>query len=166
MSPTLTAPEGGAIFDGPYRYRLWRGPESAPNGRVLFVMLNPSTADATLDDQTIRRCRYFTRREGFDRLDVVNLFGLRSRDPQALRYHDDPIGPNNDWHIRDAAAVADLIVVAWGGSIPRGLRARPYEVLDALRKIGDVWCLGHTERLAPCHPSRLPNAAPLVPYKV
>jgi hypothetical protein len=81
-------------------------------------MLNPSTADATEDDPTIRRCVGFARRERCGVLEVVNLFAFRATNPQALRSAPDPVGPANDRFIEKAVERADLIVVAWG-AVPR-----------------------------------------------
>lgn len=159
----MTAVDGGATIVGPYRYHLWRKLSAEPGPRWLYVMLNPSTADASLDDQTIRRCSFFAAREGAVRFDVVNLYALRSTSPQALLDHPDPVGPDNDANIAVAAAEADLVVIAWGGSIPRALRWRAYDVWEHLQaRVGDLWCLGWTETLHPRHPSRLPSAAPLL----
>lgn len=102
---------------GRYRYRLWRtlpGSLLTARRRLLFVMLNPSTADAAQDDPTIRRCVGFAKSWGFDVLEVVNLFAWRATDPHALRTVTDPIGPDNDQAIAQAAAAADLIIAAWG----------------------------------------------------
>jgi hypothetical protein len=72
-----------ADLEGSYRYRLdrWWG----PGKRLVFVMLNPSTADAMKDDQTIKRCMYFARREKCDGITVVNLFAWRTTFPSELR---------------------------------------------------------------------------------
>jgi hypothetical protein len=77
-------------------------------------MLNPSTADADTDDPTIRRCIAFSKAWGFGGLAVVNLFALRATNPQSLRHHDDPVGPDNDDAILDAAINLDRVVCAWG----------------------------------------------------
>ncbi len=112
---SLFGPEGGADFSRccKYRYFLWR--QLAPGERrVLFIMLNPSTADETQDDPTIRRCIGYARSWGFARLGICNIFALRSTDPGALYDHPDPVGPDNDAHISMQARAADMVVCAWG----------------------------------------------------
>lgn len=107
--------DGGACFDptGRYRYRVWRSWEPAlPT--VTFIMLNPSTADASHDDPTIRRCLSFARSWGFGRLDVVNLCAYRATSPAVLLAADDPFGPENGQHLLAALTNADLVVAAWG----------------------------------------------------
>jgi hypothetical protein len=98
---------------GRYRYLLTRTLASG-NGTCVFVMLNPSTADHTIDDQTIRQCIGFTAAWGCHRLVVVNLFAWRATLPRDMLTAIDPIGPaGDDWILR-AARDADLIVCAWG----------------------------------------------------
>lgn len=109
----------GAILspDRVYRYRLWRRwrPEDAA---LVFVMLNPSTADEVDSDATITRCIERAKRLNYGGIEVVNLFALRSTDPAALQSHPDPIGPENDQHIIEVCHTAMLaggqIVLAWG----------------------------------------------------
>lgn len=158
----------GAILDATqrYRYRLWRTlPGIEGNGRLLYVMLNPSTADAYRDDHTLTRCRYFAARHHFARLDVVNLYAYRATKPHDLALADDPIGPRNDEHILEAADEADLVIVATGElRRPTGVAARYRHVLDLLAAVHPgrpLLCLGRTEDGSPRHPSRLPNSAPL-----
>lgn len=104
-----------AIIDptGTYRYLLGRR-ISDRGTSLLWIMLNPSTADASVDDATIRKLIGFSTRWGAARFEVVNLFALRSTDPQALRAHSDPVGTENDEHIERAIKRADTIVCAWG----------------------------------------------------
>lgn len=102
---------------GSYRYRLTRhwDPDKRP---LAFVMLNPSTADADLDDPTIRRCVGFAKRENAGGIVVVNLYALRATDPDQLRCVADPHGPKNADAILDvldaSAGSGDPIVCAWG----------------------------------------------------
>ncbi|HEY8878508.1 MAG TPA: DUF1643 domain-containing protein [Roseateles sp.] len=98
---------------GQYRYLLSR--QIGFSERVVaFIGLNPSTADATLDDPTIRRCIGFAKRRDAGLLLMVNLFALRSTDPRALRTHAAPVGPENDAWIDRALSMADIAIAAWG----------------------------------------------------
>lgn len=141
-----------------YRYSLSRvWDEKLP--RVAFVMLNPSTADDVKDDPTIRKCIGFAKRWGYGSIEVVNLFALRSRDPQALRTAEDAVGPENDWHIHDCVGRASRVVCAWGtkGSLFRraGSVARYIPEAMALRLTKD----GHPE-----HPLYVPYEIEPVPF--
>lgn len=99
---------------GQYRYLLTRAwDETLPN--ATFVMLNPSTADATVDDPTIRRCVGFARTWGCGSLAVVNLYAYRATDPNELDAAPDPVGPDNDSYLTAAACVSgSLLIGAWG----------------------------------------------------
>jgi len=148
--------------DGVYRYLLTRIWQPA-RPLAVWIMLNPSTADANHDDPTLRRVTTFTRRAGCGGLAVVNLYALRSTDPAALRDHPDPVGPLNDAFVRRATAEAGLVICAWGGSFPAPDRAQAVTRLLA-RTGARLRCLGTTTSGQPKHPVRLPNATPLVPY--
>ncbi|MCB1366310.1 MAG: DUF1643 domain-containing protein [Rhodobacteraceae bacterium] len=96
-----------------YRYaltRVWQ----PDGGRVLFVMLNPSTATEVQNDPTVERCERRARALGYGAFQVCNIFAWRATDPRDMRAADDPVGPGNDAAIREAAAWADDIVCAWG----------------------------------------------------
>ncbi|MCL2449251.1 MAG: DUF1643 domain-containing protein [Polyangiaceae bacterium] len=149
--------DGGATIREPYRYHLWRVLAHGAHGcksRVLFVMLNPSTADADRDDPTLRRCIGFAKAWGFGRLDVCNLFALRTPDPRDLRRHPNPIGPANDRHLRAAAERADLVVAAWGTA--GGWLGRAGAVRSILEPKAPV-VLRLTRDGHPAHPLYLPQ---------
>ncbi|MBX3323589.1 MAG: DUF1643 domain-containing protein [Phycisphaeraceae bacterium] len=155
---------GRASFDrsGRYRYALQRQ-WAAGGRRVCFCMLNPSTADASKNDPTVRRCIGYAQRWGFDALEVVNIFALRSTDPRGLYEAADPIGPRNDAAIVRAAERAQLLVLAWGGHGELGGRGR--EVVRLVSKTKSAMCLGVTQSGEPRHPlylsqSELPMAIP------
>ena len=154
-----------AVFDSPareYRYLLTRIWDPAVKPAV-FVMLNPSTADALEDDPTIRRCTTFARREKAGGLVVVNLFGLRSTDPRALLHHHDPVGRHNDAFLRQATDQSDTVICAWGAAGVTGDRGR--EVTQALTSRGvRLHCLGRTSTGQPRHPLYLLRTAALEPY--
>lgn len=140
-----------------YRYALWRYWES---GRpiLVFVMLNPSTADAEVDDPTILRCCERARRDGYGGILVVNLFGLRATDPKELFRHADPVGPDNDEAIKIAAAAPNsTLICAWGNH--GGLHGRDKAVLGMLREAGrSPMALKISKSGQPAHPLYLPYA--------
>jgi len=140
---------------GTYRYGLTRRwDEHAPStDTVLWLMLNPSTADAHVLDPTIRRCVGFSQLWGYGGLEVANLFALRSTDPSLLYGAErDPVGPRNDAAIIAAARRCELIVVAWG--VHGALHRRGDRVLALLAEVEGcvVRCLGTTKHGHPKHP--------------
>jgi len=150
---------GGTVIMDTYRYTLWREwTEALP--RLLFVLLNPSVADANLDDPTLRRCIGFAQDWCYGSVELANLYAYRATDPRALRQVADPVGPLNDYHIQEAAGRADKIVVAWGAE--GFLHGRDQAVLRLLPK--PLWCLGYTLGGAPRHPLYVRRDAPLLPY--
>lgn len=100
--------------DKRYRYSL-EAKVLDDNGRVcMFLMLNPSTADAVKSDPTVSACKRFARDWGYGTVRVCNLFALRSPYPKALRDSRNPVGTENDeWILRNARD-ADVVVCAWG----------------------------------------------------
>lgn len=140
---------------GRYRYQLCR--RWGDGLTVAFVMLNPSTADGQDDDNTIRRCIGFAMAWGYEQLIVANLFAWRSTDPFELLQADEPIGPDNDAWIVNAALAADLTVCAWGGFADRPrLVERAAHVEARLREVAHLHHLGLTQGGRPRHPLRLP----------
>ena len=137
---------------GTYRYLLQRDMNLLTTGQgpVLFVMLNPSTADAKQDDPTIRRCKRFAKDWGHEWLTVANLYALRATSPQFLWQAEDPVGPLNDIYLRTALNKYGRVVCAWGNN------ARHDRVLAfteiAARVGAELMCLGTTKQGAPKHP--------------
>ncbi len=96
-----------------YRYaltRIW----DTQGRRVLFVMLNPSTATEVQNDPTVERCERRARALGFGGFRVCNIFAFRATDPRVMRAQADPVGPANDAAIAEGALWADSVVCAWG----------------------------------------------------
>lgn len=162
--PATDKLDHGAVFDGPYRYLLWRTLSPIINsGTILFVMLNPSTATATEADPTIRRVMDFADRWGYKKLQITNAFALRSTRPEGLLQVEDPVGPENDRYIEQAALEADKIVVAWGAfMVGAQYEERLSRVLLLLPH--PVYCLGTTENGSPRHPLYLRKSIPLSVY--
>lgn len=162
--------------DRRYRWVLYRSWASTPH--LGWIMLNPSTADATEDDPTIRRCIGFAQREGYGGIYVANLFGLRATDPSELADADDPVGRDT---IGKGALNADGtphyydpwdylvfcvrdVVVAWGAAGDR-YAERVAEVVS----LGDGWpmlCLGTTKDGHPRHPLYVRGDQPLEPWSL
>ena len=145
----------GACFDASrvYRYRLWRDWHERPRSsrRLLWILLNPSTADEAILDPTIRRCVRFSREWGYTGLEVVNLFALRATDPATLRFADDPVGPGNDEAIAAALGDCRAAVAGWGAhplAAPRAAVVR--DMARAFRT--PLFCLGVTKSGQPRHP--------------
>lgn len=138
---------------GKYRYRLERGSPAAP--AVAFIMVNPSTADAAEDDATIRKCRGFAERAGYEHFIVGNLFAYRATDIKELRTAADPIGPDNDGHLDLILRDAALHVVAWGtlAKLPDTLRKRWVDVVRLADRVGcTLYCIGTNDDKHPRHP--------------
>lgn len=169
--PVLESPEEYATASGAeispchrYRWRLWRvwDRESA---FVLFIMLNPSTADAEEDDATIRRCRAFAKGWGYGGFEVVNLFPYRASEPAVmLRRRYAEIAPeDNDAYIWGACKRTHEVVCAWGAHALVEKRARA--VLDIIYQAGHVpTCLLQTQDGHPSHPLYLPKDLHPVAY--
>lgn len=152
----------GAVIsaDGKYRYSLFRQWES-PALSVTFLMLNPSTADADLDDPTIRRCIGFAKSWGYGKIEVVNLYALRAADPDSLYIAADPIGPKNASYLADA--FRNRTVCAWG-THPKA-RAMGSVLEMTMAGIGvESWCLGTTKDGSPKHPLYLRADTALIPW--
>lgn len=149
-----------------YRYTLTRdlGQLFPKKGTIVFVMLNPSTADQFQDDPTIRRCRGFATDWGFARLEVVNLYALRATNPKALFEANDPVGPANNDVILAAQERAERVVVAWGAPKAPQKSQRVQEVVSGPLRDVPLFCLGTTKDGAPRHPLYVPKAQGLVPW--
>ena len=133
--------------DAIYRYFLSRAWE--PSGKVIaFIGLNPSTADASTDDPTIRRCVQFSKDWGGGSLWMVNLFAFRATKPEKLLQAADPIGVENDLWLDKAINSADLVIAAWGNH--GSLLDRSTAVRS--RFLGKLHALSVTGRGMPGHP--------------
>lgn len=120
---------------------------------MLFLMLNPSTATATDDDPTIRRCIGFARRWGFGALAVGNLFAVRSTDPRCIRQVANPVGKDNDEWLQRLRRDSALCVAAWGNHGVFAGRA------DAVRRLlAPLHALKLTQCRQPAHPLYIAGA--------
>lgn len=145
-----------------YRYLLTRE-WAAEQGRVLFVMLNPSTATEVQNDPTVERCERRARALGFGAFRVCNIFAFRATDPRVMRAAPDPVGPANDAALAESAPWADRIICAWGthgAYLDRGA-----QVESLLRATGQpLWHLGLTKDGHPKHPLYIGYAVQPTPW--
>lgn len=133
--------------DRQHRYTLWREWDIFNSSYAMFIGLNPSTADETNDDPTIRRCIGFAKEWGYGAICMTNLFAYRATDPRLMKAAVDPVGPENDAWLLRCAKDAGLIVAAWGTH--GGFLRRAEDVLEI---ISNVVCLGMTKGGHPRHP--------------
>jgi hypothetical protein len=136
---------------GRYRYALWRRWADGP--QVLFVMLNPSTADQRDDDPTIRRCIGLAARWGYAAVAVGNLFAFRTPSPRVLRRAAYPVGRANDRWLQRLAAESGRMIAAWGND--GTLLGRDVQVRSML---APLYALSLTRCGQPRHPLYVPNS--------
>lgn len=98
-----------------YRYGLHRVWSNLAKPRyAMFIGLNPSTADETLDDPTIRRCITYARDWGYDGYIMGNIFAYRATKPEVMKACPSPIGDDNDVWLKHLVARSEIVIAAWG----------------------------------------------------
>ena len=146
--------------DGRYRYDLTRTWGTGP--RAVWIMLNPSTADAEQDDPTIRRCIAFSKREGHGCIAVVNRFAARTTRPVHLLDYVDPVGPDNARHVKWWIHQAPTVIAAWGAHPIIGDNLL---ITDWCQEAHvPLMCLGITADGSPRHPLYVKGDTPLQPW--
>ena len=138
-------------------YRYWLRRRWGEGPEVIFIGLNPSTADSKSDDPTLRRIMGFSHKWGFSGVTVINLFAWRSQDPRELRKVEDPVGPRNNYWLKKFSKGTEPVVAAWGNG--GGFRARNQFVLAT---VAELYCLGQTQRGHPRHPLYAPVNSRLI----
>lgn len=164
--PPVKAEMGPAIFsqDRTYRYvltRIWD--DTLPV--VAWIGLNPSTADESRLDPTLRRVLRFSSDWGYGSFVMLNLFAVRTPEPRVMMLHDQPVGPDNDRHVLEQAKAAKLVIGAWGST--GAYRDRGREVARMLRREAvDLHHLKTTQAGHPCHPLYLSSTLTPQPFDV
>lgn len=127
----------GAIFGGDrnqYRYTLHRTwGDGLPSSTVMFLLMNPSTADHLHNDSTVKRCISFAKQWGGTKIFVGNVAAYRSTDQSALMAVDDPFGPDNDMWIREMAMRSVMVLVGFGMPKDKRLLIKGHEVIKSLK---------------------------------
>lgn len=160
---------GSAIISacGLHRYRLERVIGDGPT--MMFLMVNPPDADADNDDPTVRKCIGFAERNHYGRILIGNEFSFRSPDINALRSAREPIGPDNDAHLRGMFAEANIVIAAWGtlAKLPAALRPRWKDMVRMADAAGIVLhCLGINNDKHPHHPLMIAYSVPISEWSV
>lgn len=160
---------GDASFshDGRYRQlmRRWLG-DAFPDRYVLFIGMNPSTADATVNDPTCAREWSFTQREGFEAMVKANVGDYRATDPKMLLAPGvQASSPDNLPAIRHQAAGAARVILCHG-KLNKALAPAGKALVEALKADGiNLWCFGTNGDGSPKHPLYLRGDTPLRPYE-
>ncbi|WP_433766680.1 DUF1643 domain-containing protein [Pseudomonas putida] len=154
---------------GLYRYRLDRSccPQFDGSKVFAFFGVNPSTADAMLDDHTVRKWRGFTLRNGGHAFIVGNVFSFRATDVRVLRKTLITMGPDHGKHLEAIIREADVLVPCWGSSdkLDYGHRLYMKELMRTLLDSGKpVLHFGKTKSGDPMHPLTLGYDTPLIPW--
>lgn len=153
--------ENDAVISDCQQYRyLLRRTWHAERPRALLVMLNPSTADASKDDPTIRSCVRLLNAQGYGSLEVVNVFAFRATDPDDLTKTEDPMGPQNERVIAAAVGRCDVVVCAWGAHHLAQRKTSFLKQFLSSRKPA-IYCFGKTKAGAPKHPLYIKTGTPL-----
>jgi hypothetical protein len=167
---------GDAMFAGPdecYRLiltrkwvNLFNSSTRLPSNFVLWICMNPSVADASVDDPTMNRVIDFSMGWGFDGLAMMNVCDYRATKPEALLVPGIvPCSKGNMPLIRNTAKEARKVVCAWG-NLHRNLVPFAVDVETALRRDGHtLWCLGLNQGGSPKHPGRIAGDTPLIEFK-
>lgn len=150
-----------------YRYRLEREIDLTRELIIAYFGVNPSTADAQQDDSTVRKWIGFTKVNNGRRFIVGNVFGYRATDVNALAKIDDPVGPDNESHLNEIIAEADILVPCWGSrkKLPKSLYGQIDITMNLIQRSGkSVMVFGFTESGDPKHPLMLSYDTKLVHF--
>jgi len=129
-----------------YRFALWRTwDDSKPY--VMFVGLNPSTADENIDDPTLTRCINYAKIWGFGGVCMANIFAFRATQPAVMKAAKDPVGPKNNEWLKALASDAGLIIAAWGNDGSYLMRSQEIREL-----LPNIHCLKMNKSGEPAHP--------------
>jgi hypothetical protein len=161
--PETTLSASRAVFspDRKHRYALWRTWDKN-KATVMFVGLNPSTADEIKNDPTVSRCIKYAERWGFGSMIMSNIFAYRATDPDDMKAAADPVGPENDQWLLKLTDEASLIVAAWGNHAEHMDRGRAVMKLLANKKLHclDMNQTGHPKHPLYCKGSLTPMPVP------
>ncbi len=153
----LNSTTGAVIVS--YRYLLWRHWDPSRLRRLLWIMLNPSTANESTDDPTLQKCICISDFNGFGGLEIVNLVAYQTTKPKRLRNVSDSDALENMRYLEEAVKCAaqtkGKVVIAWGElGCEDPFKQQADAVLKLLRQYPDlqVCSLGTNKCGCPKHP--------------
>lgn len=152
---------------GQYRYTLTRSWDSDAI-QALWILLNPSKADAKVDDATVRKLNGFSFRMGFGGYTLANMFAFCATDPEDLRKArkagTDIVGAANNLHLDRLLSTHEHVICAWGGRANISIRRTAEVVLKVKQSGRYAKCLGRSKHGHPLHPLYLSYTSRLAPY--
>jgi len=160
----LSDTDKGAYFspDRKHRFMLWRKLGKGPG--IMFIGLNPSTANEVNDDPTVRRCMGYARDWGYGDFWMCNLYSLCSSDPKKLYKGEHPQSPYNITSLGVVREKVDLAIVAWGNH-GATVQMDQHWPRSLVKLLSPVHCFGVTKQGEPKHPLYLPKDAEIVPFR-
>ena len=162
--PTLKYIQSDAVISpcDKYRYvlrRTWDAQEAS----IGIVGLNPSTADANVDDATVLKCVKLAQHWGYGGIVLVNLFALRSTDKRQIKLRSDPVGPENDYEIRKALSTLNDVLVAWGNEGTYLDRSKAVQML-LVKLCKLTYCIKRNKGGEPAHPLYQADDSPQIRF--
>lgn len=145
-----------------HRYTLWRNWGNLRGNYVQFIGLNPSTADETQDDPTVRRCINYAKSWGYDGMCMTNAFAYRATDPYDMYDFQEPIGERNDEFLRAVSQGTNLVIACWG--VHGSHLGRDRQVIELFKGEQSLHCLGLTKDGCPKHPLYLRKDLKPIPF--
>ena len=151
---------------GIYRYSLYRKITEAEHPKIcLFIMLNPSTADALKDDPTIRKCKSYAQAWGYDALEVINVYAYRATKPSDLPDEDvKRTGPDYFAYADAAIQNADIVVCGWGRNVDEATSQFMLAYIVGQGK--SPYCLAINKGGTPKHPLYLKKDLSPTPFSL
>lgn len=139
--------KAGAEFSdcGKYRYKLWRIWDTT-KPKAMCIGLNPSTANASKNDNTINILIRMLSKLGYGGFYMMNLFAWISSKPEDLLTCVDPIG-DNESKLKEVEAMCDVVIVCWGN-----FKQAEERIKEVLPNYPDAKCFGVNKNGTPFHP--------------
>ena len=151
--PDGSVREAAYSLCGKYRYYLTIRWARHDDHRIVFLLLNPSTATEEQNDPTVERCYRRARSLGYDSMTILNLFAYRSTSPSRMKSQEDPVGPANDIVIGKECSHSNVSAVLCGWGEHGSHHGRAPFVIEKLQALDvNLYCLKVNASGNPIHP--------------